>query len=95
MSNSKRGCAPAPLAVVYHQRHDEWQALHAGMRQEILVPDANHIAQEAQRHQLVGGALMLQEEIEKNLAVAEARGEQQVTPPFREGLVDERARHRS
>jgi hypothetical protein len=84
---------PAPLAVVQHQRHDERQRKGVVALAQPVLPDADHVAQQAVGEHRVGRALVLEEQVQVELARAlEARTEEDVGMEGLEVGVDEGAR---
>ena len=58
----------------------------------MLVPDADHVAQESKGHQRIVGALVLEEEIEQHRRLAVTRGgEEEITLAASQRVFDERA----
>ena len=85
---------PLAFAVVQHNRDDQGQGQGFGgcLAFDVTLEDAQDVAQEPQRHELVGRALMLEQDVEERWLACELRREEQIGLRGGERFVHEAAR---
>jgi len=84
------GDRPSGLAVVEDDGDDERerQGFGGGLGFGVSLEDADDVAEQSQRHELVRAALVLEEDVEKGGLAVNLGREEQVGLRARQGLVD-------
>jgi hypothetical protein len=83
------GLGPAVLAMVEHDRDDDGQASGPAVLPEMVVPGVEHVAQQAQAHEALGLALVLEQQIEVRGFPGQAYAKQQIRETRAQLIVDE------
>ena len=75
------------------RRDDEWQrkSFSPGLARDMSLQDTEDVAQEPEGQELVGCALVLEEDVEEGRLVRDLRGEEQIGLGASEGFVDKAA----
>lgn len=84
-----RGCAPVFLPVIKHQREHRRQALGLRVLVAIQLATGDDVAQQLEQHPVLGLALVLEEQVNREVGIAIRNLVDQVGVDLAQGLGDE------